>query len=232
MMKPDNKHIKHVFFDLDHTLWDFEKNSEMAFDTIFKQHHPRLDTTQFIEKYVPINQACWKLYQYDRITHEELRYKRLKDSFDALGYAISDAAIHQIADDYIAYLPDNNHLFEGAIEILDYLSVRYQLHIITNGFANVQYKKIANSKMDTYFKTITNSEMAGVKKPNPIIFQHALDLAKAQKADSIMIGDCLEADVKGALDFGMAAIFFNPNNDIFLEGICQINHLLELKNYL
>ncbi len=231
-MVVDNKHIKHVFFDLDHTLWDFDRNSEMAFSSIFRQNYPELDTAQFIEKYVPINQACWKLYQYDAITHEELRYKRLKDSFDALDYEISDAAIHQIADDYIAFLPDSNHLLEGAIEILDYLSVRYQLHIITNGFATVQHKKIVNSKIATYFETITNSEMAGVKKPNPIIFQHALDLAKAQKATSIMIGDCLEADVKGALDFGMTAIYFNPNNDVSPEGICQINHLLELKNYL
>ena len=227
-----NNRIQHVFFDLDHTLWDFDKNSELAFDTIFKQHHPQIKTSHFIEKYSPINQACWKLYQYDKITHEELRYKRLKDSFDALDYIISDEAIHQIADDYITFLPDNNHLFDGAIEILDYLSSHYQLHIITNGFADVQYKKIANSNIDTYFKTITNSEMAGVKKPNPIIFQHALELAQAKKEQSIMIGDCLEADVQGAIDFGIEALFFNPNNEISPKGITEINHLLELKNYL
>lgn len=227
-----NKNIKHVFFDLDHTLWDFDKNSEMAFDTIFKHQYPEIVIGDFIEKYAPINQACWKLYQYDKITHEELRYKRLKDSFDALNYTISDEAIYQIADDYIAYLPDNNHLFEGAIEILDYLNEKYHLHIITNGFANVQYKKIANSKIDTYFKTITNSEMAGVKKPNPMIFQHALDLAQANKEESIMIGDCLDADVQGALDFGIDALFFNPNQADKPENIIAINHLLELKNYL
>lgn len=227
-----NKNIQHVFFDLDHTLWDFDKNSEMAFASIFKQDHPEIAIADFISKYAPINQACWKLYQYDKITHEELRYKRLKDSFDALNYPISDAAIYQMAEDYIAFLPDNNHLFDGAIEILDYLNEKYQLHIITNGFANVQYKKIANSKMDSYFKTITNSEMAGVKKPNPIIFQHALDLAQAEKENSIMIGDCLEADVRGALDFGIDAVFFNPNKESSPEGIIAINHLLELKNYL
>jgi putative hydrolase of the HAD superfamily len=226
------KNIQHVFFDLDHTLWDFDKNSEMAFGTIFKQNHPEIAITDFIEKYAPINQACWKLYQYDKITHEELRYKRLKDSFDALNYAISDDAIHQMADDYITFLPDNNHLFDGAIEILEYLNSKYHLHIITNGFANVQYKKIANSKIDAYFKTITNSEMAGVKKPNPMIFQHALDLAQAQKEESIMIGDCLEADVQGALDFGIEALFFNPNKENKPENIIDINHLLELKNYL
>jgi YjjG family noncanonical pyrimidine nucleotidase len=226
------KNIQHVFFDLDHTLWDFDKNSEMAFGTIFKQHHPEIAIADFIEKYAPINQACWKLYQYDKITHEELRYKRLKDSFDALNYAISDQAIHQMAEDYITFLPDNNHLFDGAIEILEYLNSKYELHIITNGFANVQYKKIANSKIDAFFKTITNSEMAGVKKPNPIIYQHALDLALAKKEHSIMIGDCLEADVQGALDFGIDALFFNPNKENKPENIIAINHLLELKNYL
>ena len=137
-----------------------------------------------------------------------------------------------MAEDYIAFFFVNNHLFDGAIEILEYLNSKYQLHIITNGFANVQYKKIANSKIDTYFKTITNSEMAGVKKPNPMIFQHALDLAQAQKEESIMIGDCLEADVQGALDFGIEALFFNPNKENKPENIIAINHLLELKNYL
>lgn len=227
-----NNTIQHIFFDLDHTLWDFDKNSEMAFATIFEKNHPEIAINDFIEVYAPINQACWKLYQYDKITHEELRYKRLKDSFDALNYAIPDSLIHQIAEDYISILPDNNHLFDGTIELLNYLNTKYHLHIITNGFANVQYKKITNSKIDTYFKTITNSEMAGVKKPNPIIFQYALDLAQAKKENSIMIGDSLEADVQGAIDFGIEALFFNPNKETSPEGIIEINHLLELKNYL
>ena len=227
-----NNTIQHVFFDLDHTLWDFDKNSEMAFATIFEKNHPEIAINDFIEVYAPINQACWELYQYDLISHEELRYKRLKDSFDALNYAIPDSLIHQIAEDYISILPDNNHLFDGTIELLNYLNPKYHLHIITNGFANVQYKKIINSKIDTYFKTITNSEMAGVKKPNPIIFQYALDLAQAKKENSIMIGDSLEADVQGAIDFGIEALFFNPNKETSPDGIIEINHLLELKNYL
>lgn len=224
--------IKDVFFDLDHTLWDFDKNSELAFETIFNRNHPTIATEAFIEKYVPINQACWKLYQYDKITHAELRYKRLKDSFDALNYLVSDEAIERIAQEYIQLLPENNHLFDGTFEILDYLSKKYKLHIITNGFAEVQFKKIKNSEIGSYFQTITNSEMAGVKKPNPIIFEYALDLAKAKKENSIMIGDCLEADVKGALNAGLDAIFFNEKNIEVDENIKQINHLLQLKKHL
>lgn len=224
--------ITDIFFDLDHTLWDFDKNSELAFDKIFKESHPSIDTKLFTAIYAPINQACWKLYQVDKISHDELRYKRLKDSFDAMNYSISDEAIDQMSVDYINYLPENNILFDGAIEVLNYLKPNFNLHIITNGFAEVQYKKIANSGLTDYFSTVTNSEMAGVKKPNPIIYQHALNLAKANKQQSIMIGDCIEADVIGALDFGMDAIHFNESKTEIPPNIKQVHHLLELKKYL
>ena len=224
--------IKDVFFDLDHTLWDFDKNSELTFETIFNRSHTTIETAAFIEKYVPINQACWKLYQYDKITHAELRYNRLKHSFDELNYTISDEQIEDIAQEYIKRLPENNHLFDGTLEVLEYLNQKYKLHIITNGFAEVQFKKISNSNIGSYFQTITNSEMAGVKKPNPIIFEYALDLAKAKKESSVMIGDCIEADVQGALNAGLDAIFFNISNLKVEQNIKQVNYLLELKKYL
>ena len=224
--------ITDVFFDLDHTLWDFDKNSEMAFDRIFKNRFPEIKIQDFIEKYVPINQECWKLYQNDKITHLELRYNRLKFSFDALNIEISDENLNQIANDYIEFLTDNNHLFDGAIEVLEYLRPKYRLHIITNGFANVQDKKITNALLSGYFETITNSELAGVKKPNSIIFDYAVNVAKASKENSIMIGDCLDADVNGALNAGLDAIFFNEKKITAPENIKQINHLLELKKYL
>ncbi len=226
------QHITDIFFDLDHTLWDFDKNSIQAFDKIFKEHHPTIDTEKFIEIYAPINQACWKLYQVDKITHEELRYNRLKQSFDAIKYTISDSEIDRISHDYIAFLPDNNQLFEGAIEVLDYLKPKYTLHIITNGFAEVQKRKISNSGLEDYFKTITNSEMAGVKKPHPTIFEFAVSLAKTNKENAIMIGDCIDADVRGALDFGMEAILFDEKELHEFEGIQKISSLLELKKIL
>lgn len=223
--------IDHIFFDLDHTLWDFDKNSELAFDRIFKENHPTLDTKSFVEIYVPINQLCWKLYQFDKITHQELRYKRLKDSFDAMNYDISDADIDQMAIDYITYLPENNLLFDGAKEVLEYLNPKYKLHIITNGFAEVQYKKLKNSGISDYFISVTNSEMAGVKKPNPKIFEFALSLANATKENSIMIGDCIDADVQGALSFGMEAIFFNEKKEVISKDINQIHQLIQLKEF-
>ena len=175
--------ITDIFFDLDHTLWDFDKNSQLAFDKIFKEQHPTIDTNQFVKIYAPINQACWKLYQVDKISHEELRYKRLKDSFEVLNYFISDDDIDKMAEDYITFLPENNKLFDGAIEVLEYLNGKYKLHIITNGFAEVQDKKLKNSGISDYFISVTNSEMAGVKKPNPKIFEYALSKANTQKKE-------------------------------------------------
>lgn len=224
--------ITDIFFDLDHTLWDFDVNSSLAFEAILRKDHPTIEIADFIKKYAPINQACWKLYQYDKITHAELRYNRLKHTFDALEYFVSDAQIESIAHDYIQLLPENNRLFDGTIEVLEYLGKRYKLHIITNGFADVQYKKINNSNLGGFFATITNSEMAGVKKPNPVIFEYALNAAQANKESSIMIGDCLEADVQGALDAGLDAIFFNDKKIKVEKNIKQVTHLLELKKYL
>jgi len=226
------KNITDIFFDLDHTLWDFDKNSILAFDKIFTEYHPTIDTNTFIEIYAPINQACWKLYQVDKMTHEELRYERLRQSFDALKYKISDDEIDKISHDYIAFLPDNNQLFDGAIEVLEYLTPKYNLHIITNGFAEVQGRKMSNSGLKNYFKTITNSEMAGVKKPHRNIFEYALSLADVKKENAIMIGDCIDADVRGAIDFGMKAILFDEKGMHTIQEIQTINHLLELKKIL
>jgi putative hydrolase of the HAD superfamily len=106
------------------------------------------------------------------------------------------------------------------------------LHIITNGFQEIQDNKLKNSNIDHYFTTITNSEMAGVKKPNPKIYDYAITEAKASKSNSIMIGDCIDADVKGALNFGMQAILFNIDPSKSYDNIKQVSHLLELKNHL
>jgi putative hydrolase of the HAD superfamily len=231
-MKTMNTNITDVFFDLDHTLWDFEKNSALAFETVFKQQNLDIDMSEFLPIYIPMNREYWERYRKDEISQKELRFGRLKDTFDLLKFNIDDNLIVVLSEQYIRYLPTFNHLFDGTIEILEYLKMKYNLHIITNGFAEVQDNKLNNSYITHYFKTITNSEMAGVKKPNSLIFEFALDLAKAKKENSIMIGDCMEADVQGALDAGLDAIFFNENKSFVTENIKQVNHLLELKKYL
>lgn len=226
------KNKKHIFFDLDHTLWDFDKNSGFAFEFIFKKHNLDVDVHLFLKHYIPLNQQYWKLYQINKISREDLRYYRLKDVFDVLEFTISDEMIDQLSEDYICHLPDSNYLFDGAIEVLNYLKEEYHLHIITNGFSIVQDKKLKNSNIEHYFKTITNSEMAGVKKPHPNIFKFALESANATKEESIMIGDSFEADIEGALNFGIDAVFFNEHNSLVNDQIHQVQHLLELKNIL
>lgn len=224
--------IKHVFFDLDHTLWDFETNSDIAFITIFRNHKIGVDTQKFLNYYRSINEAYWKLYREEKINKEELRYGRLKDAFVKVNYEIEDALIDKLAIDYIDILPNNNQLFEGAHEILKHLHPNYKLHIITNGFNEVQYKKIENSGLSGYFDKIVTSEDAGVKKPNPIIFKYALDIVNASARESIMIGDNWEADVMGALNHGIDAIYFNFHKRNVGENIKSVNHLLEIKQYL
>lgn len=226
------KAIKHVFFDLDHTLWDFDKNSALTFDKIFKKHKVELSLETFLEVYEPVNLRYWKLYRNDKIDQLELRYGRLRDTFNEIGFAVDETLIHDLSMDYIEFLSSFSHLFDGALELLEYLQPKYQLHIITNGFEEAQLKKMKASAIISYFKTITNAEIAGVKKPNPIIFDYALNMAKAQSKDSIMIGDNYEADILGALNVGFDVIFFNYRNDQTEAHIKQVKHLSELKQYL
>ena len=226
------KNIKHIFFDLDHTLWDFDKNSALAFEKIFKLNNVEMDTSRFISVYEPVNLNYWKLYRNSEINQEQLRYGRLKDTFNCLEFPVADELIHLLSEDYITHLTTFDHLFEDTIDILNYLKPKYQLHIITNGFSEAQKKKLQVSNITHYFKTVTDAEMAGVKKPDPVIFEFALQLAQAQPNESIMIGDSYEADVLGALEVGYDAIFFNYRRDEFEPHIKQINQLKELKKYL
>jgi putative hydrolase of the HAD superfamily len=129
-------------------------------------------------------------------------------------------------------LPNSNLLFEGAHEILDYLQPNYQMHIITNGFNEVQYQKMDKSNLSNYFEKIITSEDAGVKKPNPIIFEYALSQAKATPNESIMIGDNWEADIMGAKSAGFDVIFCNFNKESVSANIKSVSCLTDIKKYL
>ncbi|MEM6516850.1 MAG: YjjG family noncanonical pyrimidine nucleotidase [Bacteroidota bacterium] len=226
------KHIKHVFFDLDHTLWDFDLNSALTFEKIFKLNDLDIDYENFIVHYTPINLKYWKLYREGKIDKENLRYSRLREAFNSVRIEISDEMINRLSEDYITYLTTFNNLFVGTKEILKTLSTRYNLHIITNGFEEAQQKKLDGSEISQYFKSVTNSESAGVKKPNPIIFNYALNLAKAKPEESIMIGDNYEADILGALDVGLDVILFNYHKIRPDRNIKEIHSLQDLEKFL
>ena len=224
--------ITDIFFDLDHTLWDFEKNSRLTFLKIFEEYAITTSLDDFLRYYVPLNLEYWKLYREERISKADLRYQRLKRTFDALDYDIEDEMIDTLSDQYIQHLSSFNHLVPETIEILEYLKPNYRLHIITNGFREIQEKKLKQSNISNYFDQVVNSEMAGVKKPNPKIFHLALQMANVDARKSLMIGDSIEADILGAQAVGIRAIHFNAHNDPFHDHCKMIHKLGEIKSYL
>ena len=224
--------ITDIFFDLDHTLWDFDKNSGLTFEKIFKLNTININLKTFLNAYEPINLYYWKLFREEKIDKASLRFNRLSDTFSKINFKVKKSIIIKLSNDYIKHITDFNYLLNHTIDILDYLSKKYKLHIITNGFQEVQQAKLDKSKISHYFKTVTNSEMAGVKKPNPKIFNLALNQANTSAKKSIMIGDNYEADVLGAINIGMKSIFFNVKKTTLNEDIKQFDSLLLLKNYL
>lgn len=225
--------ILHVFFDLDHTLWDFEKNSALTFEKILQKNQIPVDTSEFVRQYSPVNYRYWDLFRDDKISQNEMRFGRLRETFALLNLKVEQEVLELLADEYIEFLPENNNVFEGTFELLEYLKPKYNLHIITNGSHDLQNHKMNNSKLSPYFKTTTNSQSVGVKKPNPLIFDFALRQANAKKENSIMIGDCIHADVLGAINCGMDAVLFSElYQDLEDKTIKQVNRLLDLKKYL
>ncbi|MGB5359849.1 MAG: YjjG family noncanonical pyrimidine nucleotidase [Eudoraea sp.] len=224
--------ISDIFFDLDHTLWDFEKNSALTFQKVFTEVEIDVNLSKFLEVYVPANLAFWKLYREDKIKKPELRYQRLKTTFDAIEYDIKDEVIDILSTEYITNLAAFNNLLPNTVEILNYLKPKYKLHIITNGFEEVQTRKLVNANIFEYFDQVINSEMAGVKKPNPEIFELALKKANTAAHKSLMVGDNIEADILGAKAVGLHALHFNAHNDPKHEHCVMIHDLREIKNYL
>ncbi len=207
------KKYKHVYFDLDRTLWDFESNAEETFEEIYDKY--KLNTifpefAIFHETYKKHNQRLWKAYRDGKLKKQILRNKRFELTLEEYGNT-DPALAEKIGDDYITLSPAKTRLFPGARETLEYLYERYNLYIITNGFNEVQFAKLKNCGIDNYFNAVFTSEDAGAQKPHKEIFQHALKNVNAKKSESIMIGDDLESDIQGSMNFGMDQIFFNPN---------------------
>ena len=143
--------IKNVFFDLDHTLWDFERNSALTFELLFNKYKLDIDINSFLKVYVPINLEYWRLYRNESISKEYLRFNRLNDAFKKLNIDVSSDLINKLSYDYIENLPKFNHLIDGAHELLLYLKKKYKLNLITNGFRNVHSNKLKNSVSDNLF---------------------------------------------------------------------------------
>ena len=227
--------IKHIFFDLDHTIWDFDKNAQETLHELYL--HYKLEelglasAEAFISTYTENNHSLWADYHVGKITKETLRAERFSRTFIQLGIH-PEKIPQQFEDDYVRITPHKKNLFLGSEKVLGYLKQKYTLHIISNGFKESTLIKMEVSGLNPYFTNVIISEDVGVNKPDKAIFEYALDKAKARKEECIMIGDSIEADIRGAQGFGMKAIYFNPQSKELPEDVkWQITHLEELLDH-
>ncbi|WP_046244218.1 YjjG family noncanonical pyrimidine nucleotidase [Hymenobacter terrenus] len=230
------KTYRHLFFDLDHTLWDFDKNATETLHTLYDQHNfARFGTftaEEFIRVYSDINRALWRLYQNNKITQQQLRDVRFVRALTKLGVSEADIPAG-ISSEFTHILPQKSAVFPFTHEVLGYLKLNYRLHLITNGFNDIQGIKLASSNLTHYFEEIITSEQSGCLKPDPRMFAHALARTGATAAESLMIGDNLECDVLGAYNAGIDQVYFNPDKRRHFNQVThEISCLSELKNFL
>ena len=234
--KVESKRYKHVFFDLDRTLWDFDASAEVAFERIYEKYDLKSlgipSAHEFHEVYHPLNEQLWVLYRSDQITKDELNRIRFLKPLEHYGIHDVDLADH-LSEDYVYWSPRIVRLVPGTMELLDYLKPKYHLHLITNGFQEVQHTKLSGSGLEPYFETLTVSEEVGVKKPNPEIFRYALKKAGATAEESLVIGDEMAVDIDGARAAGIDQILFNPSGEV-VEGerTFEVKSLLEIMGIL
>lgn len=198
---------KHLFFDLDNTIWDFDLNSYHALREVYEQYGlPALGYENFNQVYNRNNNHLWELYRKHEITKADLAASRFSLTFEELGIASIDGS--EFNHLYLERMPHQIRLCEGARELLDELAPWFKMHIITNGFVEVQHKKLANSDLAKYFTHVFISEELKSPKPAPEIYHHALKTSNARKKESLMIGDSWDVDIIGAMNVGIDQVHF------------------------
>ncbi len=204
---------KHLFFDLDHTLWDFDANSKLTLHELYGSFQLQSKGIHnfdlFYKNYLVHNDKLWERYRNGFIKVDELRWKRMW--LTLIDFKIGDEALaKEMGIRFLDLLPTRKLLFPNTIEILEYLSGKnYQLHLITNGFEKTQHSKLKNSGIDKYFVEVITSESSNSLKPHKEIFEYAFAKTGALKNESIMIGDSIEVDIQGAIDAGIDQVYVN-----------------------
>jgi YjjG family noncanonical pyrimidine nucleotidase len=234
-----NKKYTHLFFDLDNTIWDFNSNSYDALKVALN----KLELLEFVgiydiffKIYCEVNERLWDLYRQGSMKKKVLCVQRFEESFERNGtpLIISGAIVN---DFYLAEMPMQTKLIDGARELLDYLHGRYDVAIITNGFKEVQYDKIQRSELSKYFRKIFISEEIGAQKPGRQIFEYAVKSMNAPKKSSLMIGDSWEADIIGAKNYGIDQLYFSPNLELpdsevhFQGSVSKRNEFIKVPPY-
>lgn len=225
---------KHLFFDLDHTLWDFDANAKETLTEIFALFELSAIITSpfddFYRKYLFHNEVLWDRYHKGLISSDELKWKRMWRTL--LDFKIGDEVLSKkMSEKFLEILPTKKLLFPYTREILDYLRDKeYVLHLITNGFEKTQWSKLNNSGLGHYFTHVITSETSNSLKPKKEIFEYAMNKATASLPESIMIGDNLDADIQGAINAGMDSVFVNHiNSPVPLQPTYTVYHLKELE---
>jgi len=227
---------KHVFFDLDRTLYDFDESTRITFSALYEKFKMKENGVHsfehFLELYKRNNIKLWAQYRDGKIKKKFLNVERFHITLQQFG--VNDRAFAgRFAADYLRLSPQNNALYPNVHEVLRYLKEKYMLHIITNGFEEVQKVKMKSNDLDGYFATVTTSEDAGAKKPNPEIFRYALRKAGALPHESIMIGDDYEVDIMGARGVEIDQMLFSPDADVDgLNSTHVIKDLIEIKSII
>lgn len=207
---------KHLFFDLDHTLWDFEANSRQTLEELYETMQLKEkgvhDFGLFHKNYLVHNERLWERYRNGFIKVDELRWKRMW--LTLLDFKIgSEALAREMGLRFLERLPTRKILFPHTVELLEYLSKKkYQLHLITNGFEKTQHSKLENSGLKHFFREVITSESSNSLKPHTEIFEYAFQKTGAQKPESIMIGDSIEVDIQGAINAGIDQVYVNHLN--------------------
>ena len=227
---------KHLFFDLDHTIWDFDTNAKATLADLYAQgleEKTKVPFNEFYDRYIFHNAHLWARYEKGFIGVEELKWKRMWRTF--LDFKIADEALSkETSINFLEILPTKKEVFPYTFEILDYLTNKnYTLHLITNGFIHTQNLKLQNSGLDKYFTEMITSEASNSLKPKKEIFDYALQKTGANLKESVMLGDNQDADIAGALNAGMDAFFVNHIKEkIKLKPTHTITHLKELEEIL
>ena len=225
---------QHLFFDLDHTLWDFDSNAKATLTDMYAifelDKKIAVPFNDFYRKYLYHNEILWERYHQGLISQEDLKWKRMWRTL--LDFKIGDEDLARaLSGKFLELLPTKKILFPHTIELLDYLiEKKYILHLITNGFEKTQWNKLSHSGLDKYFTHVITSEVSNSLKPKKEIFDYALQKAGATISNSIMIGDNPEADIQGAINAGMDSVFVNHINATISQlPTYTVFHLKELE---
>lgn len=230
------KKYKSVFFDLDHTLWDYDANSFETLAQLYLEHRINekvgIEFNHFHDSFQQVNLKLWDQYDRGFIDRDVIRHDRFKMVLSELGYEDSNLAF-RLGDHYAVLSPTKRNLIPNTVEVLDYLLEKYPLYLVTNGFEEMQSTKVESGGIRKYFKEVVTSEKAGYKKPDKEIFDYTLRLGGFEKEDAIMVGDNLLTDMAGAFNAGIDSVFYNPKREAHQESVTfEINSLLELKSIL